>query len=144
MGGGAGNRVQRAYNRCRVLTPLRIGRQMNSVPGWGLNGSFRKLGTPYFGVLIVRILLFRVVPYFRKLLHRQGSSSQLVQLSHSIRLADLGLIFAAVVLAPWICSPKFEQCYLASGLALGSLQGAILCRTHSLDFRISYLISGPR
>ena len=25
------------------------------------NGSFRKLGVPYFGVLIVRILLFRVL-----------------------------------------------------------------------------------
>ena len=24
------------------------------------NGSFRKLGVPYFGVLIIRILLFRV------------------------------------------------------------------------------------
>ena len=33
-------------------------------------GSFRKLGVPYFGVLIIRILRFRVhikVPYFRKL-----------------------------------------------------------------------------
>ena len=34
-------------------------------------GSFRKLGVPYFGILIIRILLFRVpqynVPYFRKL-----------------------------------------------------------------------------
>ena len=26
-----------------------------------LNGSFRKLGVPYFGVLIIRILLFRVL-----------------------------------------------------------------------------------
>ena len=25
------------------------------------NGSFRKLGVPYFGVLIIRILLFRVL-----------------------------------------------------------------------------------
>ena len=35
------------------------------------HGSFRKFGVPYFGVLIIRILLFRVlyigVPYFRKL-----------------------------------------------------------------------------
>ena len=34
------------------------------------NGSFRKLGVPFFGVLIIRILLFRAyikVPYFRKL-----------------------------------------------------------------------------
>ena len=33
-------------------------------------GSFRKLGVPYFGVLIIRIRLFRYyirVPYFRKL-----------------------------------------------------------------------------
>ena len=33
-------------------------------------GSFRKFGVPYFGVLIIRILLFRYyirVPYFRKL-----------------------------------------------------------------------------
>ena len=30
-------------------------------------GSFRKLGVPSFGVLIIRILLFRV-PYLRKLL----------------------------------------------------------------------------
>ena len=33
-------------------------------------GSFRKLGVPYFGVLMIRILLFRVLylgPYFRKL-----------------------------------------------------------------------------
>ena len=27
----------------------------------GLGGSFRKLGVPYFGVLIIRILLFRVL-----------------------------------------------------------------------------------
>ena len=26
---------------------------------WGLSGSFRKLGVPYFGVHIIRILLFR-------------------------------------------------------------------------------------
>ena len=35
------------------------------------SGSCRNLGVPYFGVLIIRILLFRVdyigVPYFRKL-----------------------------------------------------------------------------
>ena len=34
------------------------------------HGSFWKLGVPYFGVLIIRILLFRMlywVPYFRKL-----------------------------------------------------------------------------
>ena len=40
---------------------------------WGggrTSGSFRKLVVPYFGVLIIRILLFRVLylgPYFRKL-----------------------------------------------------------------------------
>ena len=27
------------------------------------NGSFRKLGVPYFGVLIIRILLFRAYGY---------------------------------------------------------------------------------
>ena len=27
----------------------------------GLSGSFRKLGVPYLGVLIIRILLFRVL-----------------------------------------------------------------------------------
>ena len=32
-----------------------------SLMGWaGRYGSFRKLGAPYFGVLIIRILLFRV------------------------------------------------------------------------------------
>ena len=25
------------------------------------NGSFRKLGVPYFGVLVIRILIFRVL-----------------------------------------------------------------------------------
>ena len=40
-------------------------------PQTAVYGSFRKLGDPYFGVLIIRILVFRVlyqrVPYFRKL-----------------------------------------------------------------------------
>ena len=27
----------------------------------GVHGSFRKLGVPYFGVLIIRILVFRVL-----------------------------------------------------------------------------------
>ena len=36
-----------------------------------VSGSFRKYWVPYFGVLIIRILLFRIlyyirVPYFRK------------------------------------------------------------------------------
>ena len=30
-------------------------------PGVKLTGSFRKLGVPYYGVLIIRILLFRVL-----------------------------------------------------------------------------------
>ena len=30
-------------------------------PATCLNGSFRKLGVPHFGVLIIRILLFRVL-----------------------------------------------------------------------------------
>ena len=29
--------------------------------GLGVHGSFRKLGVSYFGVLIIRILLFRVL-----------------------------------------------------------------------------------
>ena len=37
-----------------------------SIKGLGFRVS-EKLGVPYFGVRIIRILLFRVVPYFRKL-----------------------------------------------------------------------------
>ena len=41
--------------------------------------SFRKYGVPYFGALIIRTLLFRVlyyirVPYFRKFPHIHGIS----------------------------------------------------------------------
>ena len=32
-----------------------------TVPSGSKFGSFRKLGVPYFGVLIIRILLFRVL-----------------------------------------------------------------------------------
>ena len=43
-------------------------------------GSFRKLGLPYFGVLILRILLFNLgyctrVPYFRKLHYRHRGAA---------------------------------------------------------------------
>ena len=41
----------------RARCPL----QRSSAKGFLLCGSFRKLGVPYFGVLIIRILLFRVL-----------------------------------------------------------------------------------
>ena len=59
-----GERVQFNFKKNHAsLNPqilkLRPERALRSAGRWLTNGSFRKLGVPYFGVLIIRILLFR-------------------------------------------------------------------------------------
>ena len=64
-----------------------------------LKWEFRKLAVPYFGVLTIRILLFRVLYY-------------VVWAQVVLRVEDLGLGFHRVVLSGFSMCAGFSQGFL--------------------------------